>query len=257
MSTRSEQFVATVLSRRPIGDHLVRLELGGGGLAGFTSTGVPDEWVGLVVPGQYQSRYYTVREWTGAVLTLDVVLHDQGLVTEWASRDCVGEDVTISAPKAGFALPHEAGWMLLVGDLTALPAMARIAATTGLDDVRLWAEVPEPLPDYLPAGARVNWLTPPSAGLADLVRGLDWPSGPGYFWMAGESAQMRAIRTYLMRERRLPSSAYSVMGYWRAAAGRRPRAVDPGPIWRAGQAAGHSEEQIWAAYDDARERADR
>ena len=70
--------------------------------------------------------------------------------------------------------------------------------------------------------------------------------------MAGESAQMRAIRKHLMRERRLPSTAYDVMGYWRAVAARQPRSVDPGPIWRAGKAAGHSDEQIWAAYDEAR-----
>ncbi len=47
--------------------------------------------------------------------------------------------------------------------------------------------------------------------------------------MAGESAQMRAIRKHLMRERRMPSTHYDVMGYWRAVAGRQPRAVDPTP----------------------------
>ncbi len=71
--------------------------------------------------------------------------------------------------------------------------------------------------------------------------------------MAGESAQMRAIRKHLMRERRLPSTAYDVMGYWRGGAERQPRAVDPGPIWRAGKAAGKSDEEIWADYDAARD----
>ena len=70
--------------------------------------------------------------------------------------------------------------------------------------------------------------------------------------MAGESAQMRAIRKYLMRERQLPSTAYDVMGYWRASSGRQLRAVDPGPIWRAGKAAGKSDEEIWQQYDEAR-----
>ena len=57
---------------------------------------------------------------------------------------------------------------------------------------------------------------------------------------------MRAIRKYLMRDRKLPATAYDVMGYWRASAGRQPRAVDPGPIWRAGKAQGLSDEEIWA-----------
>ncbi len=262
MSTRGRQYAAEVLRREQLTPHLVRLTLGGPGLAGFTSTGIPDEWVGLVVPDQFQSRYYTVRSWTGAELVLDVVVHETGLVTEWAARDCVGETVTVTDPRGSFALPVGAAWLLLVGDLTALPAMARIAeeAPAGLP-VRTWAEVPDAgelrASGYLPQGPEVTWLAPPAAGTSDLaavVEGIDWPDGEGYFWMAGESAQMRAIRKHLMRVRGLPSPAYDVMGYWRGGgAKRQPRAVDPGPVWRAGRAAGHSDEQIWAAYDEARD----
>ena len=63
---------------------------------------------------------------------------------------------------------------------------------------------------------------------------------------------MRSIRKHLMRERALPNAAYDVMGYWRAVTARQPRAVDPGPIWREGKASGKTDEQIWAAYDEAR-----
>ena len=253
MSTRAAQYDAQVLRREPLSDHLVRLVLGG--LDGFASSGVPDEWVGLVVPGQFQSRYYTVRSFAGGELTVDVVVHDVGLVTEWAMRDCVGDTVTITEPKASFAPPSDAGWLLLVGDLTAMPAMARISATTDLP-TRVWAEVPDDLEGYLPDCVDVTWLAPPAPGqsaLAAVVEGIDWPEGPGYFWMAGESAQMRAIRKHLMRERRLPSTAYDVMGYWRGGTQRQPRAVDPGPIWRAGKAQGKTDEQIWADYDAARD----
>jgi len=117
VSTRAAQFQATVRRREPLSDHLVRLVLDG--LDGFASTGVPDEWVGLVVPGQFQSRYYTVRDFSGGELTLDVVVHDVGLVTEWAMRDCVGDTVTITEPKSSFAPPAGATWLMLVGDLTA------------------------------------------------------------------------------------------------------------------------------------------
>jgi NADPH-dependent ferric siderophore reductase len=231
MSTRAETYEAEVLSRTPLAAHLVRLVLGGPGLAGFTSTGVPDEWVGLVVPGQFQSRYYTVRSWDGVQLTLDVVVHDVGLVTEWAAGDCVGDTVTITEPKGSFAMPPGATWLMLVGDLTALPAMARIAESVTVP-TRAWAEVPDDSTDlssYL-RGVEVDFLGQPGDGesrLADVVTDLVWPEGEGYFWMAGESAQMRAIRKHLMRDRRLPSTAYDVMGYWRAVAGRQPRAVDP------------------------------
>jgi NADPH-dependent ferric siderophore reductase len=253
MSVRAEQYAAQVISREQLSPHLVRIVLD---VPEFASTGIPDEWVGLVVPGQFQSRYYTVRSHADGRLTLDVVVHATGLVTEWAGRQDpqgpVGETVTISEPKGSFELPPGARWLMLVGDLTALPAMARIAEETELP-VRIWAEVPDvdELADYLPASAQVTWLAGPGDGLAGCVEGLDWPDGEGYFWMAGESAQMRAIRKHLMRERQLPSHSYDVMGYWRSSAGRQPRRVDPGPIYRAGRAAGLSDEEIWARYDEA------
>lgn len=255
MSTRARQYDAQVLRRTRVSEHLVRLVLGGPGLAGFESTGVPDEWVGLVVPGQFQSRYYTVRSWADGELTVDVVIHDVGLVTEWAAGDCLGDTATVTEPKGSFAMPDDARWLLLVGDLTAMPAMARILESATVP-TRIWAEVPDELDGYLAEGADVTWLSPPAEGASDLaavVEGITWPEGAGYFWMAGESAQMRAIRKHLMRERRLPSTAYDVMGYWRGGATRQPRAVDPGPIWRAGKAKGLSDEEIWADYDKARE----
>jgi NADPH-dependent ferric siderophore reductase len=251
VSTRASQYAARVERRDELSPHLVRLTLDID--PAFESTGIPDEWVGLVVPGQFQSRYYTVRSYAAGTLVLDVVLHEVGLVTEWVVRDdCVGSTVTITEPKGSFDPPPDASWLLLVGDLTGLPAMARIAETVDLP-TRIWAEVADALPGYLPDSADITWLeaSPGTSRLAEVVESIDWPDGDGYFWMAGESAQMRAIRKHLMRERRLPATAYDVMGYWRSSAGRQPRAVDPGPIWRAGKAQGLSDEQIWAAYDGA------
>lgn len=267
MSTRAELYRAEVLDRERVSEHLVRLVLGGDGLAGWRSTGVPDEWVSLVVPGQFQGRFYTVAQHRdagssasgGVELVLDVVVHEEGLVTGWASRDCPGETVTLSAPSASFARPADAAWLLLVGDLTALPAMARIVRETSGVPVGVWAESADDLPGYLPEAredVEVSWSRPPgeeTSALAAVVESIDWPGGEGYFWMAGESSQMRAIRTHLMRVRRLSSSSYDVMGYWRAGARRQPRAVDPGPIYRAGRTAGKTDEQIWADYDAARE----
>jgi NADPH-dependent ferric siderophore reductase len=252
VSTRAQQYDATVVAREQITPHLVRLTLD---VPGFVSTGIADEWIGLVVPGQFQSRYYTVRSIEGSRLVLDVVVHEVGLVTEWASGDPVGQQVVLTEAKGSFLPPADAQWLLLVGDLTALPAMTRIAAENGAElPTRIYAEVPgdSRVTDYFPDSADVTWLPlGEQSALAEVVERIDWPEGPGYFWMAGESAQMRAIRKHLMRERKLPSTHYDVMGYWRSVTRRQPRAVDPGPIWRAGKAAGKSDEEIWADYDAA------
>ena len=126
MSTRARQYDATVLAREEVTPHLVRLTLD---VPGFVSTGVADEWIGLVVPGQFQSRYYTVRSYDGARMVLDVVVHQVGLVTEWAtgvSGDPVGQQVVLTEAKGSFLPPGDAGWLLLVGDLTALPDMLAV-----------------------------------------------------------------------------------------------------------------------------------
>ena len=88
--------------------------------------------------------------------------------------------------------------------------MARIAESRPDLTTYVMAEVPDDLSGYLPAGVDVTWLAPPAPGqsaLAEVVAGIDWPEGEGYFWMAGESAQMRAIRKHLMREVGLPTHA--------------------------------------------------
>jgi NADPH-dependent ferric siderophore reductase len=250
---------ARVLERRVLSDHLVRLRLG---LTGWTTSDVPDEWVALTVPGQFQTRYYTVRSATAEEIVLDVVVHDEGLVTAWATGGCEGDEVGISVPRGSFTLPDKARWLVLVADLTGLPALARIHEWVAAHAPTLapasYVEAPEGTADVypdLPAGADVRWLAPPAEGesaLAEVVRGISWPEGPGYFWMAGESAQMREIRRHLRHDVGFPAGAFDVMGYWSGARGRGVRTVDPGPIYERGKRQGKSDEQIWADYDDAR-----
>ena len=142
----------------------------------------------------------------------------------------------------------------------ALPAMARIAESLppGVD-LRVWAEAPAPIPGYFPealtASGALTWLTAEleGSGLASVVESLTWPSGAGHFWMAGESAQMRAIRRHLMHDLADASFTHDVMGYWRHAARAPRRAADPGPVYRAGKAAGKSDAEIWADYDAQRD----
>lgn len=249
MSSRTP-FDAVVVERRVLSEHLVRLVLEVGD--GLVTTGVPDEWVALTVPGQFQTRYYTVRSLRVHELVLDVVVHDEGLVTRWAQTDCVGEVVGLSAPRGSFSLPADATWVVLAGDLTALPAMARIAESVDLP-LRVHAEVPDgPVPDYLgETSATTTWHHAASgdSALAEIIRGLDWPEGVGYFWMAGESAQMRDVRRHVRRELGWDTRHHEAMGYWSGSRGRQARRIDPAPVYAQGKAAGRSDEQIWADYD--------
>lgn len=237
--------------RTVLGPHLVRLVLEAP--EGFATTGVPDEWVALTVPRQFQTRYYTVRALDVGLLTIDVVVHEHGLVTEWAQTDCVGDLVGLSTPKGSFELPADAGWVMLAGDLTGLPAMARIAESVGSLPVQIHAEVPDgPMRDYVAAPVTWHDASLGASDLAATVRDIVWPEGAGYFWMAGESAQMRDIRRHLRHDLGWDTRHYHVMGYWSGSRGRA-RQVDPGPVYARGKALGRSDDQIWAEYDSARE----
>jgi NADPH-dependent ferric siderophore reductase len=250
--TSRTPYDATVVSREVLSEHLVRLVLEVP--EGFTSTGVPDEWLALTVPGQFQTRYYTVRSLVDRLLTLDVVIHEEGLVTSWARTDCVGDVVGLGDPKGSFELPPDAGWVVLAGDLTAMPAMARIVESVEVP-VTVHAEVPDgEMPDYL-KGDDVHWhvAVEGESRLAEIVRGHVWPEGPGYFWMAGESAQMRDVRRHVRHDLGWDNRHHEAMGYWSGSRGRAARKVDPGPIYARGKALGKSDEEIWADYDRARQ----
>ena len=86
-----------------------------------------------------------------------------------------------------------------------------------------------------------------------VVRGHAWPDGPGYFWLAGESAQMRDVRRHVRHDLGWDNRHHEAMGYWSASRGRAVRKVDPGPIYARGKAQGKSDEEIWAEYDAARD----
>jgi NADPH-dependent ferric siderophore reductase len=167
VTARARTYDAVVADRVQVSPHLVRLTLTG--LPGFESTGIPDEWVGLVVPGQFQSRYYTVRHVEPGRMVLDVVVHEVGLVTEWAKRDCVGDAVTLTEPKGSFDPPAGAAWLMLVGDLTAMPAMARIAEQ---------AQVPTTFPATCRTGPRSRGWSPPPQAPARWPRSSRASTGP-------------------------------------------------------------------------------
>ncbi len=248
MSTRPGTFETTVLRRQELSEHLVRVVLATP--EGWEGTGIPDEWVAFTVPGQFQTRYYTVRSEDASEIALDIVVHEQGLVTEWAAGDCVGDVVRISDPKGSFELPDDAGWVVLVGDLTALPAIARISETLTVP-VHAWVESADgPVLGY---AAGVEWLDVEqgTSSLAEFVEGFDWPAGVGYFWMAGESAQMRGIRRFVRRQLGWDHKHHDLMGYWSNTRARQRRALDPGPIHARGLAEGKSDAEIWADYDEA------
>lgn len=155
-------------------------------------------------------------------LTLDFVLHDHGVATDWAQRAQPGDEVAISGPGRSDDLDPEARSHLLVGDESAMPAIAQLLEWIPDDrsiEVHLEVRAPDariPLPDH--PGVTVNWHdaeegAEPGAEMIDAVHGLD--ELPDVVWVAGEAAAVQRLRKHLFDERGRDRSSVTARGYWK------------------------------------------
>ncbi|MFI5959902.1 siderophore-interacting protein [Cryptosporangium sp. NPDC051539] len=241
---------ASVVAVQTVSPSVVRITLGG--LGGVCCNGFDQRMKllfardgDLVLPsredwwGSYRAlpddvrpvmRTFTIRSQDPGTGRLDVefALHGvAGPASAWASRAQVGSTVGVIAaavPDAARAAtayePGGADWQLLVGDDTALPAIAAILETLPASAVaRVIVRVPTPADvRVLPTPGRdvsVTWLTGP-ASLAPAVAALDLPDGVPYAWVAGEAADVRDVRRHLVGERGWTAKQHYFGGYWRA-----------------------------------------
>lgn len=239
---------ATVLRKRRLSPHLVTVTLAP---EHFTSTGVPDEYVRLLIapvgsplvlphieedwtvtlpegapPPAY--RVYTIsdhRMVDGVVeVDVDVALHDRGVGSDWA-RDCVpGDQVGLIEPHGLYAAPAEVPWQLLVCDITGLPALARILrgldAGQHVEAVVVLTDAADRIPLPSAATVDVTWQviereTDVCEALTAAVLERDLPTeGPRYAWLAGEARSSRAVRRHLRRDLGWPQADFYTCGYW-------------------------------------------
>lgn len=178
-------------------------------------------------------RSYTARRQdpvTGEV-DVDFVLHGDGPAAAWAGAAGPGAVLGIASTASLGAAA--AGWLLLVGDETALPAIARILATAGpgTRGVALLevAGPAEEQPLAAPPGVEVRWLhrgegePGVDSPLTGAVTALEPPGTDDVFaWVAAESAAVRTIRADLRSRWGLGRSGHHAIGYW-----RRGRAMSP------------------------------
>jgi NADPH-dependent ferric siderophore reductase len=169
-------------------------------------------------------RTYTVRRFDSeaAALTVDFVLHGSGPATEWARRARRGDRFQVSGrARSGFV---PAGWCVLAGDQSALPAIAAIAESAPREtQIVALVEVPdgeEEISLESDAQVSVQWLhrDGQAAGerLVSAVKQLDLPPGNGQVWVGCEALAMRAIRRHLLDDRGLAPGALHTRAYWRA-----------------------------------------
>jgi NADPH-dependent ferric siderophore reductase len=210
-------------------------------------------------------RTYTARQVRPEAREVDVdmVLHgDSGPASRFALRAQPGDIAVLLGPDAryegrngGLEFAPPAGYrgpLLLVGDQTAVPAVANIVEQLPRDSVgQVVLEVPHAEDRFdlvRPAGVQVTWLvrgeTQQSGLVREVVRTVARPTfgnrgvevtdepddvplwdvadvdgaasdGTLYAWVAGEASVVRAVRRYLVADLGHDRRSVSFMGYWR------------------------------------------
>ncbi|RON46654.1 siderophore-interacting protein [Pseudomonas frederiksbergensis] len=220
-----------------------RITLGGPELAGFVSLGT-DDHVKLLFPQNAAEtaaletlvlgagktdqplppmRDYTPRRYDLDTLELDIdfVLHGDGPASTWAEQAQPGQFLHIGGPRGSMIVPDIFDSYLLIGDETALPAIARrleglaanrralviIEVENGSEQQKLQS----------PAQVNVIWVLRDGGqnNLLNTVKELQVPSGNLYAWVATETKVSRQIRRVLLDEHGLNEQFVKAVGYWR------------------------------------------
>ncbi|MYR89826.1 SIP domain-containing protein [Streptomyces sp. SID685] len=237
---------AQVVRTERLSPHMQRVVLGGDELAGFAADTYTDHYVKLLFgpPGvnypepfdleriraefpreQWPvTRTYTVRDWDAEhrELTLDFVIHgDEGLAGPWALRARPGESLRFTGPGGAYAPDPDADWHLLVGDESALPAIARALETLPADArAHAFVEVAGPEEEQkIDSTTEIVWLhrgdRPVGAALLEAVRALEFPEGRLHAFVHGEAGFVKELRRMLRVDLRIPREDLSISGYWR------------------------------------------
>lgn len=245
MSTTAPRLLQVRRSER-VTPRMIRVTLAGDELAGFGGDG-PDRRIKMFfpVPGQDRPavpratsggplwppgeprpaiRTYTVRRFDAAAGELDVdfVLHaGHGPAAAWARAARPGSWVGVSEPGGRYVPDPDADFHVVIGDETALPAVATVLAALPADvPVLAFLEVADAAEEQqLPGAAAVTWVHrgdgEPGVPLAGSVRAAPFPRGRGQAWLSGESGCVRDLRRHLLDERGLDRRAVYATGYWR------------------------------------------
>ncbi|WP_336760488.1 siderophore-interacting protein [Asaia sp. VD9] len=235
----------TVAQVIPLSSSMQRIVFTGEDLKDFTTAG-PDDHVKLFFPQPGETypilpdfrpeagrealrdtriiaRDYTPRRFDpeDGTLIIDFVLHEEGPATRWAAAAKPGQQLGMGGPKASHIAPDSCTHHLLIGDDTALPAIARALEelppgkrAVVLLDTR---ETERSYPLVSHAWTEIHRCQPDTiTTLQDLLRLVVLPPVRDlHVWIAAEIDTVRALRDYLIHEEAVPRSQIRAAGYWR------------------------------------------
>ena len=225
--TRKRQL--TVRSIEDLTPHMRRIVFDTDTMEGFASL-APDDHIKLFFDdaGGQQMRDFTPRRFDvgSGTLVIDFALHDAGPATAFAAAARPGDRLEIGGPRGSAVVADDFDWYWLIGDETAIPAIARHlqalpAPTRGVVLIEI-ADRAEEQALTLPAGMTLTWLhrNGAEAGrntlLLDAIRAVAVPENVEgcQFWLGAEAATAHAVRALWRDELHLPRRAVRALAYW-------------------------------------------
>ncbi|PRC94103.1 siderophore-interacting protein [Solimicrobium silvestre] len=215
--------VLQVVRVESVSPHFKSVTFAGDALSDFISASF-DDHVKFILSEEgaeeEMRRDYTPRYYNAAAceLTLEFALHGDGPAADWAAQAEAGQRATIAGPRGSFIIPMDYDWHLLVGDETAVPAIARrleeLPATAHAIVVLQLADVSDRRKFQSAAKLDLHWVSN-SAELMKIIRALKLPDGEGYAWCAGEASEMAALRRLLVEEKGHSRHAIRAAAYWK------------------------------------------
>ncbi|MFI0468469.1 siderophore-interacting protein [Saccharopolyspora sp. 5N102] len=244
---RSRYRLLDVRSTERITPRMVRVTLGGSELSDFVSNG-SDQRIKLCLPQpgqpmplgrtraevfalpreqQPRQRTYTVR-WFDPQrqeLAIDFVVHDHdGPGSTWATQAAPGEQIVTVGPSPAYRPQPDADPLVLVGDETALPAIAAILEELPAEArVQVFAEVADAAEEQsLGSAADVTWHwlhrdgvpAADSTLLVDALRSAELGPDP-HVWIGAEADVVHQFREHCQRELGLDRRRLYALAYWR------------------------------------------
>lgn len=220
-----------VVRNRMLSPFLRRITLAGACLSGYV-TGLPAQWIKLYAPMSLSDlgdigRAYTIRAYRPdeKEIDIDIALHRQGPLTMWAASAWEGQSLAISGARGGYTIAPGAQWLMLAGDVTAVPAISTILETLPQEfPVKVCVNLSDASElDLLPVSRHTElyWMVQGRGARASrgnlqaIVASAGAFNGPGQAWIAGEASVAAAVGKYLLRDVGMAAASVHPFGFWK------------------------------------------
>jgi len=248
-----DYFLAETISVTRLTPATIRIVVKVDGGERLLPSGHPDEWVRLALRPNAETpvtipvlmengkwgrpdgskhcpnRPYTIRRWDAerCEMTIDIVVHEGGVAAGWAMNAKVGDMVGICNPEGRFWMPKGSEWLLMLTDITGLPAVGRVLEelADGLK-VIVHVEVPSNADCQdigTVADADIHWHAchgprdgrPGYTELSRIAGEIcSLPDGPGYIYIAGEARAVSDCRKHFRDRLGFDKDRIDAIGYW-------------------------------------------